>query len=169
MHARLVVIATLAFTEIPPALAAEPLTRSRLRPVSCAALCAELGNLIRQDPGKLIMGLEDALVVSESCTREIITMAIDAVNADPRRVQQIYEAAVKVVPHRKDEIWQAVRRFSVPAAHRFREPALQVRRAKLPGGDQPAVLEIRRAEAPHSAGSEPINEIRRAVLPDPKD
>ena len=165
MHARLFVIATVAFAEISPGLAAEPLTRSRSRPVSCAALCAELGNLIRQDPGKLVMGLEDALVVSESCTREIITMAIDAVNADPRRVQQIYEAAVKVVPHRKDEIWQAVRRFSVPAAQRFRDPALQVRRARLPDSGQPAVLEVRRAQAPGSTGDAPIAEIRRAVVP----
>ena len=124
--------------------------------------------MIRRDPNKLVMALEDALVINESCTREIISMAIDAVNADPRRVRQIYEAAVKVVPHRKDEVSQAVRQFSVPAALPVREPALEVRRAKLPDSDRPAVLEVRRAEAPGAKENVPIPEVRRAEIPESK-
>ncbi len=145
--------------------AAEARMKSRAQRPSCAALCAQLGNVIRAHPDKLVMAVEDALVINESCTREIISMAIDVAHADPGRVRQIYEAAVKVVPHRRDEVWQAVRRFSVPAARPMREPALEVRRARLPDSNRPAVIEIRRAQSPQARGKESIPEIRRAIVP----
>lgn len=145
--------------------ATELRTKSRARKVSCTALCAELGNLIRSDPDKLVMGLEDALVVSESCMAEIISTAIDAVNADPRRVRQIYETAVKVIPHRRDEAWQAVRRFTVPAALRLAQPVMEVRRAELPSSQPETALEVRRAQAPGADDDVPIPEVRRAEVP----
>lgn len=145
--------------------ASERRAKPRTQRATCTAVCVDLATLIRRDPNKLVMGVEDALVISESCTREIVFTAIDAVNADPRRVRQIYEAAVKVVPHRKDEVWQAVRQFSVPAALPMKEPTPEVRRAKLPDSNLPAVLEVRRAEAPGAKNNVPIPEVRRAMVP----
>lgn len=149
---------------------------------TCESLCAELFASIRADPEKMVMRLEEALVISESCAGEIVTVAIDAVNADPAQVDKIVRTALDMAPRRSAIITTAVRNYSptevaaaIPAA-RDGPPAgpeiqVEVRRAEIPG--PPVVLpprplageEVRRAELPLENRSLPIVEVRRAEPP----
>lgn len=131
----------------------------------CTKVCAEMAARIRSDPRKLVMAVEDALVMSEPCTSEIIATAIDAVNAEPRRVQRIWECAMKIVPHRVFEIQKAVANFRVPRAAEFKEPPLEVRRASIPSAPSEPATEVRRAESADAKAEGPITEVRRAEVP----
>ncbi len=133
--------------------------------LSCQSACAELADRIRREPTKLAMAIEDALVAHEACTPELIATAIDTVAGEPLFVREIWDAATKVLPQRRAEIDMAVRRFSVPRAVVFKEPALMVRRAEAPGAGRTPPLEVRRAEAANDPASGPEPEVRRAVVP----
>ncbi|MBE7493461.1 MAG: hypothetical protein HS117_00790 [Verrucomicrobiaceae bacterium] len=139
--------------------------KSRAKMPSCEAVCAGLAAAIRQSPDKLVMRLEDALVINESCTADIVATAIDAVNADPLKVRKIYETAVNVVPHRAGQVRQAVASFSVPAAVEAPAVAFEVRRAELPNGRPPPAFEVRRAEVAGLTARTPVPEVRRAEIP----
>lgn len=131
------------------------------------AICDDLGARILRDPSKFEMALEDALVAHEEHTFEIIRSAIDAVSAEPSRVRRIWRAAVSVLPHRRGEIDRATGGFAPPRAAAYRDPDPVIKRAELPGrGHRPAVVEIRRAEAPETNTA--IEEIRRPELPVPQ-
>ena len=162
MHALIRPLCCSVILFILPAFASDPLHLENGR---CLAVCADLANLIHRDPKKLVMGLEDALVINEACAREIVSIAVDAVNADPKRVRLIFETAMKVVPQRADEVRQAIQSFSVPAALLMAEPVLEVRRAEIPNQDDNAALVVRRAQLPSANGDVPIPEVRRAEIP----
>jgi hypothetical protein len=147
-----------------PAVVMAQGVRSKVKMPSCEAVCAGLVDSIRQNPAKLVIRLEDALVINESCTADIVTAAIDAVSADPRQVQIIVETAMNVVPHRAQQVHLAVTNFSVPAAVVASEEVFEVRRAELPDGQAQPVYEVRRAESAHLNEHAPLEEIRRAVL-----
>ncbi|MBL9131505.1 MAG: hypothetical protein JNG86_09920 [Verrucomicrobiaceae bacterium] len=166
MHASFTFSLLLAIVFAAGVVSAQPV-KSRLKMPSCDAVCAGLAEAIRKDPSKLQMRVEDALVINEGCTAQIITAAIDAVNADPAKVRVIFETAMNVVPHRSGEVRESVVTFRVPSAVTSMEAEVEVRRAMLPA-DAPE-FEVRRAESPDSGPtSEPIPEIRRALKPDPK-
>jgi hypothetical protein len=134
----------------------------------CETLCAELFTAIRANPEKLVMRVEEALVINESCVAEIVTAAMDAVNAEPAQVRKIVEAAMEVSPAKSAMITAAVQRYSAPELVAIVNE--EVRPAELPDLVKSKALpgeEVRRAELPLTTRSIPIVEVRRAELPAP--
>lgn len=126
----------------------------------CEILCANLKKSIEERPDMLVMRLEDALVINETCAGEIVTAAIDAVRAKPQLVRVILETAMKVVPARSETVMAAARSYE---PGKVKELVYEeVRRAEMPPGAP--LMEIRRAEPAHVIGPEPVEEIRRAEV-----
>lgn len=145
-----------------------PAQAVKSKPVTpgCEVLCTELFAAIRADPEKLVMRLEEALVIHEACAGEIVTAAIDAVNAEPTQVRKIVETAMDVAPGRSALITAAVKHYSAPlVVANVPDVHEEVRHAELPDGAKVTPLpgeEVRRAELPLTTRSIPIVEVRRA-------
>lgn len=64
--------------------------------------CAEISNdvkaAIEKDPSKVLMIVEDALVINEGCAAEIVKSAITASKADADMASQIVQTGVSVAP-----------------------------------------------------------------------
>jgi hypothetical protein len=64
--------------------------------------CTEISNDVRvaveKDPSKVLMVVEDALVINEGCAGDIVKTAIIASKADPAMAGQIVKTAVSVAP-----------------------------------------------------------------------
>ncbi len=67
-------------------------------PPSCAKIAADVREAVAKEPSKVLMIVEDALVINESCACEIVTSAIVASSADSALAKQIVETAVAVAP-----------------------------------------------------------------------
>jgi len=67
-------------------------------PPSCAKIAADVRDAVAKEPSKVLMIVEDALVINESCACEIVTSAIVASSADQALAKQIVETAVAVAP-----------------------------------------------------------------------
>lgn len=142
-------------------------SRSKPPPYTRETLCADLNASIQKHPERLVMCLEDALVINESCAGDIVTAAIDAVNNNPEQVRVILDTALRVTPHRARQIQVAADSFSVPSAVAMREPLEEIRRAVVASApvSEPA-FEIRRALSAKGEEPQPLEEIRRAVVPE---
>jgi hypothetical protein len=133
--------------------------------ITCETLCGELFNAIRMQPDKMVMRLEEALVIHEDCAGEIVTAAIDAVNAEPARVRKIFETAMELAPARSADINAAVKNYTAPVVVSAAEEPVEVRRAVMPDAEPLKPREgeeVRRAELPLQTRSIPIVEVRRA-------
>lgn len=141
----------LIFLLVPQAWA-QP-SKTKKPPVTCESLCAELFASIRANPDHLVMRLEEALIIKESCAAELVTAAITAVNAEPALVDKIQKTAVDIAPSRQAVILAAVHQYKAPV---------------VAAATPVVVEEIRRAVLPEVAGVKvmPGEEIRRAQLPD---
>ena len=157
-----------------PAVHAQPVrqVKAAKSALACESLCAELFASIRSDPAKLVMRLEEALVINEACSAEIVTAAMDAVNAEPAWVDKIMRTALDVVPQRAAAITAAVRNYAateVAAAIPVGNPNAGGAAATAPPPEPPVEgsVEIRRAELPDFAPPQPGpgEEVRRAELP----
>ena len=66
------------------------------------ANCTEISNDVRvaveKDPSKVLMVVEDALVINEGCASDIVKTAIIASKADSAMAGQIVQTAVSVAP-----------------------------------------------------------------------
>lgn len=64
--------------------------------------CSEISNDVRvaveKDPAKVLMVVEDALVINEGCAGDIVKAAISASKADANLANQIVQTAVSVAP-----------------------------------------------------------------------
>jgi hypothetical protein len=64
--------------------------------------CSEISNDVRvaveKDPNKVLMVVEDALVINEGCAADIVKAAIIASKADAALAGQIVQTAVSVAP-----------------------------------------------------------------------
>ena len=64
--------------------------------------CTEISNdvkvAVEKDPSKVLMVVEDALVINEGCASDIVKTAITASKADPTLAGQIVQTAVTVAP-----------------------------------------------------------------------
>jgi hypothetical protein len=141
--------------------------RSKPPPYTRETLCADLNASIQKHPERLVMWLEDALVINESCAGAIVTAAIDAVNNNPGQVRVILDTALRVTPHRARQIQAAADSFSVPSAVAMKEPVEEIRRAVVMNAPaSEPVFEIRRALSAKVEEPQPIEEIRRAVVPE---
>jgi hypothetical protein len=123
-------------------------------------LCAELFAAIRANPQQLVMRLEEALVINESCTPELVKSAVEAVNRDPALTRKIVETALEISPNYSAAIRNAaVEQVSAPVE-------LEIRRAMVADVPMSAPVfrgeEVRRAEVPLRI---PFEEVRRAVVP----
>jgi hypothetical protein len=68
-------------------------------PVSaCDEIAQDVRAAVSKDPSKVLMIVEDALVINETCACEIIKAAITAANADTEMVQQIVQTGLAVAP-----------------------------------------------------------------------
>ena len=182
-------ISFVAAAAFPQASAQAPTTRGKT--ASCEQICNSLMASIERQPDTLVMRLEDALVMRESCAAEIVQAAMTAVAAQPALVDEIVRTAVKVAPSRRASILYAARHFQpmAPAALPFQEE-VEIRRAVIPAAasspaDASDVVEVRRAlpatpSAPAPpppsadaievrkalpASAPPTEEIRRATVP----
>ncbi|WP_395745834.1 hypothetical protein [Prosthecobacter sp.] len=139
--------------------------KSTVPQIDCETLCGELFNSIRMEPDKLVMRLEEALVIHQSCAGEIVTAAIDAVNAEPAQVRKIVDTAMELAPSYASTIKAAVKNYTAPQVASAAEEQVEVRRAVIPETASPKPLageEVRRAELPLQTRSIPIIEVRRA-------
>lgn len=67
-----------------------------------ASNCSEIANDVRvaveKDPTKVLMVVEDALVINEGCAADIVKAAITASKADTKLAGEITQTAVSVAP-----------------------------------------------------------------------
>jgi hypothetical protein len=66
--------------------------------VPCSKIAEDVRIAVAKDPSKVLMVVEDALVINESCACEIVKSAILASSADAALTKQIVETAVAVAP-----------------------------------------------------------------------
>jgi len=160
---RCLFLLVLTFLALESGVGAQAPQAKMWKPSSCESLCAELLQAIRAQPENLVMRLEDALVINESCVAEIVTAAMHAVQAEPSQVNRIMETALKVAPRRAATISQAIANYN-PAEI---SPPEEIRPAWIPNGSSFMLqVEIRRAELPTGAAAPPVvEEVRRAVMP----
>jgi hypothetical protein len=140
--------------------------KAKSSPLACETLCSELFMAIRDNPAQMVMRLEEALIINDACAGELVTAAMDAVNADPALVRQIYKTAMDLAPERSTAISAAVKHYSAPAV--VAAQGEEVRRAELPTPARAQPLpgeELRRAELPLATRNLPIVEVRRAEMP----
>ncbi len=64
----------------------------------CDDISRDVTAAIEKEPGKVLMIVEDALVINETCACEIIRAAILASKADATQVNQIVQTAISVAP-----------------------------------------------------------------------
>ncbi|MCX6856768.1 MAG: hypothetical protein NTV80_17905 [Verrucomicrobia bacterium] len=65
---------------------------------ACDDISRDVASAVQKDPSKVLMVVEDALVINEACSCEIIKAAITASNADAALVNQIVQTAISVAP-----------------------------------------------------------------------
>lgn len=64
----------------------------------CSDIASDVRIAVEKDPSKVLMVVEDALVINESCASDIVTAAIIASKADAALATQIVQTAVSVAP-----------------------------------------------------------------------
>jgi len=67
-------------------------------PSNCDKIAQDVRESVTKEPTKVLMIVEDALVINETCACEIVKAAITASNADQPMVKQIVQTAVAVAP-----------------------------------------------------------------------
>lgn len=67
-------------------------------PSTCDLLATDIRQAVAKDPSKVLMIVEDGLVINETCACEIVKAAIQASSADGAMVQQIVQTAMAVAP-----------------------------------------------------------------------
>lgn len=75
-----------------------PVTSKAQASKDCAGIAADVTAAVIKEPGKVLMIIEDALVINESCVCEIIGAAIAASKADEQLVTQVVQTAISIVP-----------------------------------------------------------------------
>jgi hypothetical protein len=78
-------------------LVISPLALSQTAP-NCSQIAGDVKAAVAKDPSKVLMIVEDALVISESCACEIVKAAIAASSADAAMIQQIVQTGIAVAP-----------------------------------------------------------------------
>jgi len=73
-------------------------SKAKAQTGSCADISKDVASAVEKDPAKVLMIVEDALVINESCACEIIKAAILASKADGSMVNQIVQTGISVAP-----------------------------------------------------------------------
>ncbi|MFN0080319.1 MAG: hypothetical protein ACKVY0_27950 [Prosthecobacter sp.] len=67
-------------------------------PSNCTEISNDVRVAVEKDPSKVLMVVEDALVINEGCAADIVKTAITASKADATLASQIVQTAVSVAP-----------------------------------------------------------------------
>lgn len=67
-------------------------------PGNCSEIASDVGVAVSKDSSKVLMVVEDALVINEGCAGEIVKAAIVASKADAALANQIVQTAISVAP-----------------------------------------------------------------------
>lgn len=67
-------------------------------PAACDKIAKDVRESVEKDPAKVLMYVEDALVINETCACEIVRAAITASKADAEMVKQIVQTSIAVAP-----------------------------------------------------------------------
>lgn len=70
----------------------------------CRDISNDVKAAVEKDPAKVLMVVEDALVINEGCAGEIVKAAITASKADTTQADQIVQTALSVAPKMAFEI-----------------------------------------------------------------
>ncbi len=104
-----------------------------------ASNCTEISNDVRvaveKDPSKVLMIVEDALVINEGCAADIVKTAITASKADATLAGQIVQTGVSVAPKMAGVINDAA--SSVVPGLAVAAPAAEIERPILMSGKNP--------------------------------
>lgn len=73
-------------------------TKAEAQSGSCDDISRDVASAVQRDSSKVLMVVEDALVINEACSCEIIKAAITASKADAALVNQIVQTAISVAP-----------------------------------------------------------------------
>ncbi|MGV3662918.1 MAG: hypothetical protein ACO1TE_22225 [Prosthecobacter sp.] len=65
---------------------------------NCSEIANDVSVAVTKDPSKVLMVVEDALVINEGCAGDIVKAAIMTSNADSATANQIVQTAVSVAP-----------------------------------------------------------------------
>ncbi len=84
---------------------------------SCEAIAKDVRASIAKEPKKVLMIVEDALVINEGCACEIVKAAIQVTNADAALKKQIVETAVAVAPKMSPVIMECAGMSSESEGH----------------------------------------------------
>ncbi len=76
-------------------------------PNNCQEIANDVRAAVEKDPSKVLMVVEDALVINESCAGDIVRSAIVASKADAALTNQIVQTATSVAPKQTVAINQA--------------------------------------------------------------
>jgi hypothetical protein len=80
------------------AMLAAPAVSRAGAPTSCDKIAQDVRESVEKDPSKVLMIVEDALVINETCACEIVRAAITAAKADAPLVKQIVQTSIAVAP-----------------------------------------------------------------------
>ncbi|MBV6501598.1 MAG: hypothetical protein CJBNEKGG_04113 [Prosthecobacter sp.] len=91
----------------------------------CDDITRDVAAAVSKEPGKVLMIIEDALVINESCACEIIKAAITAANADATLVGQIVQTGISVAPKMAGVITDCAAEISPSAAASVVPPVVE--------------------------------------------
>ena len=111
-------------------------------PSHCDEIAKDVRAAVGKDPSKVLMIVEDALVINESCACEIIKSAITASSADAAMVQQIVQTALAVAPKMASLITECANAVAPGSAEAVVAVAEGTGDAKNPGGKVAPVAPI---------------------------
>ncbi|WP_395744012.1 hypothetical protein [Prosthecobacter sp.] len=110
-----------------------------------ATNCTEIANdvkvAVEKDPSKVLMVVEDALVINEGCAADIVKTAIIASKADAALAGQIVQTGVSVAPKMAGVINDAANSVVPGLAVAAPVPAAQVERPVTVSGKNPIVID----------------------------
>lgn len=131
-------------------------------PDTCSDVANDVRTAVSKDPSKVLMIVEDALVINESCACEIVKAAIMASNADKALVERITQEAIDVAPKMAAIIAECANAV-VPGSVAAAEPAAETVAAAEPAAETATAAE------PTSSGKNPKNPVMPVVPPPPAD
>jgi hypothetical protein len=105
--------------------------------LDCTGIAANVTDAVIKEPGKVLMIIEDALVINESCACEIIVAAISAAKADAQLVTQIVQTAISVVPKQSSVIMDCAKLAGSGIANRGMTATASGKEAKNVSLDSP--------------------------------
>ncbi len=129
------------------------LTYSGVSHAQSSSGCSEISNdvsvAVSKDSSKVLMVVEDALVINEGCAADIVRAAIIASKADPALAAQIVQTAVSVAPKMASLINEAA--GSVVPGLAASTPAEEVLQPQVTASKNPGKSPVLPAEPPVEA------------------